>query len=198
MMGILDYGMGNIGSVSYAFGRIGVKSAVVKSAAQVSKCSGLVIPGVGAFGPAMRRLSLLKPALGEFVALGKPLLGICLGMQVLFEEGSEGGRCNGLGLIGGKVEKIKGAPKLPQVGWNTVEITAASPLFDGVASGEYFYFVHSYACKPESKGCVLAAAEYGERFACAVGKENVFGVQFHPEKSGAAGERLLQNFARMT
>jgi glutamine amidotransferase len=198
MIGILDYGMGNIGSVSYALERIGAKSAVVTDAQEIGKCDGLIIPGVGAFAPAMKRLEQLKPSLKEFVASGRPMLGICLGMEVLFDEGTEGGKCAGLGFLEGSVKKLEGAPKLPQVGWNTIEITGESPLFAGVASGEYAYFVHSYACKPKKAGVTIATTEYGERFACAVGGGNVFGVQFHPEKSGAAGERLLRNFARMT
>lgn len=196
MIGVLDYGMGNLGSVSYALARIGARSVVVRTAREIEECSALVIPGVGSFNAAMQELEKLKPAIKWFASTGKPVLGICLGMQVLFERGSEGGSCRGLGLLEGSVRKMRFAPKLPHVGWNNVRAKRKNSLFKGIPNGACFYFVHSYACEL-ARECVLGTTKYGKQFVSAAGKENVFGVQFHPEKSGAAGERLLKNFVEL-
>ena len=193
-IGVLDYGMGNLGSVSYALSRIGSKSSIVSQAEGIDGCSALILPGVGSFGPAMGRLESFREPLAKFVRSGRPLLGICLGMQVLFERGTENGSYDGLGLLEGSVTKLAKAPKLPQVGWNTVEFARSSRLMAGLRDGDYFYFVHSYACRPDSPDAVVCTTGYGTKFASVVEKGNVFGTQFHPEKSGAAGELLLRNF----
>ena len=196
MIGLLDYGGSNLASVSSAFARLGAKTRIVRRPGEISACDALVIPGVGSFNAAMERLAPLRPAISAFAESGKPALGICLGMQVLFEKGSEGGDVKGLGLLSGSVEKMGFAPKLPHVGWNTAVAVRESPLFRGLGK-EWFYFVHSFACKPSRESDLLAVTEYGQLFASAVERENVLGVQFHPEKSGAAGERLLKNFLEM-
>ncbi len=196
MIGILDYGMSNLASVSSAFARLGEKTRIARRPGEISACDALVIPGVGSFAAAMERLAPLRPAIYAFAESGKPVLGICLGMQVLFEKGSEGGEVKGLGLLAGTVEKMGFAPKLPHVGWNQVACKRPSPLFRGLGK-EWFYFVHSYACKPSQEADLLAVTEYGQLFASAAEWENVFGVQFHPEKSGEAGGRLLKNFSEM-
>lgn len=196
-IGVLDYGASNMGSVSYAFDRLEAISATVKSGEEIASCDALVIPGVGSFKAAMLKLEQLRKPIEEFASSGKPIFGICLGMQVLFDEGSEGGSCKGLGLLRGRVEKMSFAPKLPHVGWNQVKVMKSSKLFEGIAKDAYFYFVHSYACKPSSKAEVLGVTEFGASFVSAVEKKNVFGVQFHPEKSGNAGALLLQNFLKM-
>lgn len=196
-IGLLDYGAGNLGSVSSALARIGAESQIVKSSAGLRECDALVIPGVGSFAAAMKKLAPFRQAVREFAASGKPVLGICLGMQVLFDRGEEGGECEGLVLVRGKVEKMFFAKKLPHVGWNEVEPVKKSRLLEGVPRGSCFYFVHSYCCRPASKLDLLAFTDYGEKFVSAVERGNVFGVQFHPEKSGATGERLLENFWRM-
>jgi len=193
-IGIVDYGAGNLASVSAAFARLGVFSTIVSTAKTIEACEGIVIPGVGAFRPAMRRLTKLRKPIEDFTSSGRPLLGICLGMQVLFEEGCEGGPCKGLELLEGKVEKMA-ALKLPQVGWNSVELTRRCELFKGISRGEWFYFVNSFACAPRNKREVIGVTDYFGEFASVVQKRNVFGVQFHPEKSGRAGQNLLENFA---
>jgi len=196
MIGILDYGAGNLGSVSYAFLRIKAKSRIVKTPDEISQCSGLVIPGVGAFKTGMAGLKPMKEAVIEFAKSGKPLLGICLGMQILFEKGTEGGDTAGLGIIKGIVEKIA-APKLPHVGWNQVKQVKSSKLFAGINDNSYFYFVHSYVCKPKTLESIAGSTDFYGQFASSVEQDSIFGVQFHPEKSGEAGQRMLKNFWRM-
>ncbi|MBM3229173.1 imidazole glycerol phosphate synthase subunit HisH [Candidatus Parvarchaeota archaeon] len=199
MVGVLDYGMGNLASVKAGLLRAGATNVeIVKNAGEIGNCDALVIPGVGAFAAAMEKILGMDAtdAIKAFAKSGKPILGICLGMQVLFEEGEEGGRRRGLGLIEGKVKLLEDAPKLPQIGWNAVS-TNADGLWSGIGNLPYFYFVHSYACFPENKGDVIGTTAYGDVFASAVRRENVIGVQFHPEKSGADGLKLLKNFLEM-
>ena len=195
-IGILDYGMGNIASAKAGLMRAGAKNAVVVSTAcEISKCDGLVIPGVGAFKAAMQSIRSLgmEDAIMEFAGSGRPLLGVCLGMQILFDTGTEGGKTAGLGLLSGRVELLRGAPKLPQIGWNTVR-TRKSPLWKGIAQNPYFYFVHSYACFPKDGKIVIGTTRHGADFASAVMQGSITGVQFHPEKSGPVGQALLGNF----
>lgn len=195
VVGVLDYGMGNIASVKAGLARAGAeKVVVVRSSKQISACDSLVVPGVGSFAAAMRQISPLKSSIERFVEQRKPLLGICLGMQLLFEDGNEGGNSKGLGLLRGRVELLAGAPKLPHVGWNQVKQSRKSCLFKSVANEAFFYFVHSYACFPKEESTAISKTDYGTTFVSAVEKQNVFGVQFHPEKSGEQGKRVLQNF----
>ncbi len=203
MIAILDYGAGNLRSVEQGFARIGVPTIVATTPEQMRQANGLVLPGVGAFASAMAALRSgdLLPELFREVENGKPLLGICLGMQALFDGSEEGAGAAGLGLIPGKVkllprETAGGIQKVPHMGWNTIR-TQSSPLFDRLPDEPYVYFVHSYACFPEHAADVLATAHYGVDFAAAVRRDNVIGMQFHPEKSGPVGRIMLENFVAM-
>jgi glutamine amidotransferase len=194
---ILDYGMGNLRSVEKALEHVGVTALLTSAAGEVRAADGVILPGVGAFPRAMERIREL--ALDELVAErrqeGVPILGICLGLQLLFESSSELGGAEGLSLLEGPVGGLEAEGlKVPHIGWEPVRWERESRLTDGIPSGTPFYFVHSFAPQPRP-GDLLGSAEYGARFACAAERDNVFGVQFHPEKSSAAGLRLLSNFA---
>lgn len=189
MIGILDFGSaGNVRSVANALIRNGAQFKVVKKAE--SRLDGLIVPGVGSFSVAGK----IRQALGKPGELEYPMLGICLGMQALFESSEEDGKTAGLGVVAGRVRRLRGNVALPQLGWNSVRQEGKDALFAGITDGAYFYFANSYAGFPENEECVIASANYGERFACAVRNNNTWGVQFHPEKSGKAGARLLANF----
>jgi imidazole glycerol-phosphate synthase subunit HisH len=194
---VLDYGMGNLRSVEKAFEHVGASAVVTNDHEEIRGAAGVVLPGVGAFPKAMesiRRLEL-DELISERLALGVPLLGICLGMQLLFERSTELGGATGLGLLAGEVGPLD-APglKVPQIGWNAIAWKRASRLCQGLPDPCGFYHVHSFAPHPADPGDVLATAQYGSEFATAVEREPVYGVQFHPEKSGPAGLRLLGNF----
>jgi len=194
---VLDYGMGNLRSVEKALEHVGVRATIASDAATVRAADGLILPGVGAFPKAMegvRRLGL-DELIAERRAAGVPVLGICLGLQLLFDSTTELGGAEGLGLLAGGVAGLE-APglKVPHIGWSPVRWEKDSPLTDGIESETPFYFVHSFAPSPQASD-LLGSAAYGARFACAAERDNVFGVQFHPEKSSAAGLRLLSNFA---
>jgi glutamine amidotransferase len=194
---ILDYGMGNLRSVEKALEHVGVTALLTDDANEVRAADGVILPGVGAFPRAMERIREL--GLDELVAErreeGVPILGICLGLQLLFESSSELGGADGLGLLEGPVAGLEAEGlKVPHIGWEPVRWERESRLADGIPSETPFYFVHSFAPRPRAED-LLGSAEYGTRFACAAERENVFGVQFHPEKSSAAGLRLLANFA---
>jgi glutamine amidotransferase len=194
---ILDYGMGNLRSVEKALEHVGASASISSEAQEIRDADGLILPGVGAFPRAMERIRErdLDELILERREGGVPVLGICLGLQLLFETSTELGGASGLGLLPGPVEELE-APglKLPHIGWSPVSWESQSALADGIDDGTAFYFVHSFAPRPEGSDLIGSAA-YGERFACAVARDNVFGVQFHPEKSSAAGLRLLANFA---
>jgi imidazole glycerol-phosphate synthase subunit HisH len=194
---ILDYGMGNLRSVEKALEHVGAKATIANDEATVRAADGLILPGVGAFPRAMEgvRGLGLDELIGEQREAGVPILGICLGLQLLFDSTTEHGGADGLGLLSGSVKELD-APglKVPHIGWSPVRWERESRLTEGLASETPFYMVHSFAPKPEP-GDLLGTAAYGARFACAAERDNVFGVQFHPEKSSAAGLRLLSNFA---
>ncbi len=197
---ILDYGMGNLRSVEKAIERVGAEAEITADADRADSADGVVLPGVGAFPKAMRRVRELghDRLIAERAGAGRPVLGICLGMQLLFESSSEGEGASGIGILPGAVEPLAAdGLKLPHIGWSPVRWGYESELAGGLAPEPPFYFVHSYAPRPSEEGDVLGTAEYGERFACAVARANVFGVQFHPEKSSSAGLRLLENFVRV-
>ncbi len=194
---ILDYGMGNLRSVEKALEHVGVTAQITDEAEEVRAADGVILPGVGAFPRAMEQVRDLglEELIGERREAGVPILGICLGLQLLFDTTTELGGGTGLGLLGGSVEELD-APglKVPHIGWSPVRWERESRLCEGIDSETPFYFVHSFAPRP-TEGELLGSAEYGTRFACAAERDNVFGVQFHPEKSSAAGLRLLSNFA---
>jgi imidazole glycerol-phosphate synthase subunit HisH len=194
---ILDYGMGNLRSVEKALEHIGAKARIANDPTTVQAADGLILPGVGAFPKAMegvRELGL-DELIGEQREQGMPILGICLGLQLLFDSTTEHGGADGLGLLPGPVAALD-APglKVPHIGWSPVRWERDSRLTEGIESETPFYLVHSFAPTPEPAD-LLGTAAYGARFACAAERDNVFGVQFHPEKSSAAGLRLLSNFA---
>lgn len=201
MIAIVDYGAGNLRSVALGFARIGAETMVTRDPAVLAQADGLVLPGVGAFADAMQALqkSGVIPALQTFAENGKPLLGICLGMQALFDGSEEGPGVTGLGLIPGRVRRLPGCGlKIPHMGWNTLEPAKVSPLLDGLPETPYVYFVHSFACEADNPGDVLAVTNYGVRFHAVVQRGNIMGMQFHPEKSGRVGRTLLQNFVKLT
>jgi glutamine amidotransferase len=194
---ILDYGMGNLRSVEKALEHVGVTATISYDAEEVRAADGVILPGVGAFPRAMERIR--ERGLDELIAerrdSGVPILGICLGLQLLFDSTTELGGAPGLGLLEGEVAELDAEGlKVPHIGWSPVHWERESRLTEGIESETPFYFVHSFAPSP-SAGELLGSAAYGSRFACAAERDNVFGVQFHPEKSSAAGLRLLSNFA---
>ena len=201
MIAIVDYGVGNLFSLRSSFAAIGVEAAVTSSAEELRSADRIILPGVGAFGDAAEKLrqSGLGDVLREEASRGKPLLGICLGMQLLFERSFEHGEHPGLGLLAGSVrpiaERIPTGLKIPHIGWNSLRFVKASPLFTGLSQGDHVYFVHSYAAE-DCGDSLLAVTEYGAELTAAVGKDNVYGCQFHPEKSGDVGLRILRNFCR--
>ncbi|SEG79194.1 imidazole glycerol phosphate synthase subunit HisH [Paenibacillus sp. UNC499MF] len=195
MIAIIDYGMGNLHSVSKAVERLGCESVVSSDPDILAKAEGLILPGVGAFGDAMEQLRSLglDRLLREQTAQGKPLLGICLGMQLLFTSSEEYGEHEGLNLLPGQVVRFRGDYKVPHMGWNRLEFKQSSALLEGLEEG-HVYFVHSYHVKPERQEDLLAVTDYHQAVTAVVGRDTVFGMQFHPEKSGELGMRLLQNF----
>jgi len=198
VIAILDYGMGNLRSVEKAFEHVGASAVITRDHGAVREAEGVVLPGVGAFPKAMEavRELALDELMAERLAAGVPVLGICLGMQLLFERSSELTGAEGLGFLAGEVGPLD-APglKIPQIGWNAVDWKRASRLSAGLPDPCAFYHVHSFAPRPADAGDVLATAGYGAEFVTAVEREPVYGVQFHPEKSGPHGLQLLGNFA---
>jgi glutamine amidotransferase len=194
---ILDYGMGNLRSVEKALERTGARATITRDHEEIRASDGAILPGVGAFPKAMRNLRELEldTVISELLAGGMPMLGICLGMQLLFEASSENEGAWGLGLLGGRVERLT-APelKVPHIGWNTVRWTRRTALLEDLPDECPFYFVHSFAPVTVGEEDVLGRSSYGEPFVCAVEREPVYGVQFHPEKSSGHGLQLLRNF----
>jgi glutamine amidotransferase len=194
---ILDYGMGNLRSVEKALEHVGVTATITYDPAEARAADGLILPGVGAFPRAMERVR--ERGLDELIVerrdAGVPILGICLGLQLLFDSTTELGGATGLGLLDGEVAELEADElKIPHIGWSPMRWERDSRLAEGIESETPFYFVHSFAPRP-GPGELLGSAAYGARFACAAERDNVFGVQFHPEKSSTAGLRLLSNFA---
>ncbi|NOZ05834.1 MAG: imidazole glycerol phosphate synthase subunit HisH [Chloroflexi bacterium] len=199
MIAIIDYGMGNLRSVQKAFQHIGQEAVLTRDTSILDDASHVVLPGVGAFGDAMdslRALDLIAP-IQSTVQSGRPFLGICVGLQLLFEESEEMGRHAGLGIFPGKVVQFRISGKVPHIGWNQIHRKRESPLLAGVPEDGFAYFVHSYYVVPSDPGLVLATTDYEIDFVSVAGRQNVFGIQFHPEKSQDNGLRILKNFAEM-
>lgn len=198
MIAIIDYDAGNIRSVEKALTALGEQPVVTRDKENILAADKLILPGVGAFGGAMERLHQygLVEVIREAVKKGTPLLGICLGLQLLFERSDESDGVEGLGILKGEILKIPDSPglKIPHMGWNSLEIKPQSRLFKGIESGAYVYFVHSYYLQAENEGLVAATACYGVQIHAAVEQGNVFGCQFHPEKSSRIGLGILKNF----
>jgi len=196
---VIDYGLGNIRSVGKALEAGGAEVAVTSEERAIKNSAGIVFPGVGAFARGMenvRERGLLEVLIQEFLK-GKPFLGICLGLQLLFTESEEHGHSRGFDVVGGVVRKFTGNIKIPHIGWNTVKIkNSASGMFEGIKDGSYFYFVHSYYVEPDEETAVAAVTSYGKNFTSAIARDNLWGVQFHPEKSGANGLKILGNFIK--
>ncbi|MFD0679987.1 MULTISPECIES: imidazole glycerol phosphate synthase subunit HisH [unclassified Paenibacillus] len=195
MIAIIDYGMGNLHSVSKAVERLGYEAVVTSDESEILAADGAILPGVGAFGDAMEQLreSRLDGAVVRYAQTGKPLLGICLGMQLLFTSSEEHGSHEGLNLLPGQVVRFQGSYKVPHMGWNRLLYKQQSPLFAGIEEG-HVYFVHSYHALPEQASDLLAVTDYHQQVTAIVGRGNVYGMQFHPEKSGSLGMKLLGNF----
>lgn len=212
---VVDYGMGNLFSIQHALRHVGAEAEISSDPRVITGAERLILPGVGAFEQAMQELRnrQLIGAIKDFVQTGRPLLGICLGMQLLFTDSFEFGHFEGLNLIRGKVVRFKEADaasppfKIPQIGWNRIETPLRaegrpgtadfwrSTVLDGITEEDYFYFVHSYICFPDDPAEIVAETEYGlDRFCSAVGRKNVWGCQFHPEKSGEKGLQIYRNF----
>ena len=197
---IIDYGMGNLRNVQKGFEKIGFEATLTRSKKEIGRASAIVLPGVGAFKDCMENLEkygLIDPLLRS-IEKGKPYLGICLGLQILFSKSEEFGSHKGLDLIRGNVVKFKPNPehKVPHMGWNTIEKKREVPMLQGVEDGDFFYFVHSYFVVPEEAQVISTFTTYGNPFVSSISKENLFATQFHPEKSQQKGLRLLENFVK--
>jgi glutamine amidotransferase len=198
VIAVCDYGAGNLHSIGMGLRRRGLDVRVTDDPRALDDAAAVVMPGDGAYGPAMARLQELGLAerVRAYIRSGRPFLGVCLGMQLLFEASEEGGPHPGLGVLPGRVVRLPGAVKVPHMGWNQLRIERPSPLLEGVVSGDYAYFVHSYFCTPSDPALVAATASYGCDITAVAGRGNVWATQFHPEKSGTLGARILDNFAR--
>jgi glutamine amidotransferase len=198
MISIIDYGMGNLRSVSKALEYLGASYKLCSTGKDLARATQVILPGVGAFGDAMKELRArgFTGPISDLILRKTKLMGVCLGLQLFFEKSEEAPGVKGLGIFKGSVRKFRSKDvKIPHMGWNDLKVLKKHPLLEGVASGEYFYFVHSYYGKPTAKGLTLASCRYGrEDFAAVIGNEDVFATQFHPEKSQDAGLRILKNF----
>ena len=198
---IIDYGMGNLHSAAKALEKVGAQVTVTRDPELVRQADKVILPGVGAFGDCMKNLNErgLAPVIHEVIAAGKPFLGICVGLQMLFEGSEEDPGIAGLGIFKGLVRKIT-APglKIPHMGWNNLAYRTSSPLFQGLPPAAYVYFVHSYHAVPTDESCITAVTDYGGQVTAAVGRGLVQAVQFHPEKSSAVGLKILANFKEMS
>ncbi len=207
MIGIVDYGMGNLRSVQKALQTCGAEARIVRTPGDIFACRSLILPGVGAFADAIATLHTmeLSETLLEYIDNGNPFLGICLGMQLLFQTATEDGHHTGLGVIGGSVERFAPsdrACKVPHMGWNSLDFPpdltpGDNPLLEGVKPGDFVYFVHGYYCKPTDSSVIATTTDYDGPFCSSIRRGNVFATQFHPEKSQQVGLKMLENFARL-
>ena len=198
MIAIVDYGMGNLRSVEKGFKKVGVEAVVTSDPGVIDNASAVVLPGVGAFRDCIKNLKdlSLTEAIVRSVDKGKPYLGICLGLQVLFSESEEFGTCKGLDIFRGKVVRFQISEKVPHMGWNTVKFIKRPPILSDIADESYFYFVHSFYVVPDDKDIVATTTDYGVPFTSMVWKDNVFATQFHPEKSQDLGLKVLSGFGK--
>ena len=198
MLAIVDYGMGNLKSVEKGFKKVGIDAVVTSDPGVVDNAAAIVLPGVGAFKDCIRNLTdrSLTESVVNSINKGKPFLGICLGLQVLFSESEEFGSCRGLDIFRGKVVKFKEGLKVPHMGWNTVRIVNRPPILCDVGDNEYFYFVHSFYVVPEDGEIIATTTDYGTTFTSMIWKDNVFATQFHPEKSQGLGLKILSGFGK--
>ncbi len=197
MIVVIDYKVGNVRSVCNAFRHIGCQVALSRKRAAVEAAAGLVLPGVAAFGYAVSALGSAAQLVRQAAASGKPLLGICVGYQLLFDTSCEYGNHNGLGLVSGNVVPIPPGRVIPHMGWNLVDLPPDMELFRDLGTAKHFYFAHSFYARPEDSQTKVACTDYGFKMPASVQKANIYGVQFHPEKSGGAGLKVLKNFAEI-
>jgi len=197
MIVVIDYNVGNVKSVCNAFRHIGCDNTLSREPKVIEESSGLVLPGVAAFGYAMSALGALAELIKEVASAGKPLLGICVGYQMLFDQSSEYGRHKGLGLVEGNVVGIPAGRVIPHMGWNLVKLPEGMDLFAELGEEKHFYFAHSFYADVADSDAKIAYADYGFNMPVAIQKDNIYGTQFHPEKSGKTGLKVLQNFAEI-
>ena len=196
---IVDYGAGNLRSVARAVAHAGGAALITSSPRDVAAAEALIVPGVGAAADTManlRRCALVDP-IRDYIGSGRPFLGVCMGQQALFDVSEEGGEHQCLGVLPGRVVRLPQGLKVPHMGWNQVSIVRPHPIFDGIADSAYFYFLHSYYPQPEDPALIIGETEYGVRFPSVVARDNIVATQFHPEKSGADGLRMYENFLRI-
>jgi glutamine amidotransferase len=194
---VVNYGVGNLRSIRRGLEKSGAAVKVTHSPTDLRNSDAIVLPGVGAFAPAVKNMAPLANVVAEAMKNGTPILGVCLGLQLLFTRSSEGGSVRGLDFLSGDIVKLPDTVKTPQMGWNTLNIEQAHPLLEGVKDGSYVYFVHSYYPQPTDTDVIVATTEYGVMFASMVAKKNLFATQFHPEKSSKTGLTMLKNFVKI-
>ena len=199
MIGIIDYEMGNLYSVRNAFLSLGIKAKIISRPEQLRRMDSCVLPGVGAFGDAMDILnkSGMSQAIKDYIAKGNRFLGICLGLQLLFEYSKESPAKKGLGIVAGEVLHFQKKAKVPQIGWNQIKIKKRNLLFKGIKNGSFVYFCHSYYVNPKERDVVISQTRYMRDYTSAIAKGNVFGIQFHPEKSQSVGFKIFENFTKL-
>jgi len=199
MIAIIDYGMGNLRSVQKGFEKVGFRAEIVRDPDVVRQAEKVVLPGVGAFRDAMQNLrdTGMVAAINDVVAAGKPFLGICLGLQLMFTTSEEGGIYEGLNIFPGRVRLLPPGLKVPHMGWNRIELQKPCPILNDIPDGSAFYFVHSYYVDPDDPEVATTLTDYGLKFTSVASRGNVFGIQFHPEKSSAMGLRILKNFGEL-
>jgi len=194
---VVNYDAGNLRSVKKGLKKSGAKVLITHNPKDINESDAIVLPGVGAFATAVKNLAPLFGVMKQSVEDGKPLLGICLGLQLIFTRSSEGELMEGLNLISGDVVKLAGNVKIPQMGWNTIDMVQSHPLLENVKDHSYVYFVHTYVPQPSEKKVIVATTEYGVKFPSVIAKRNLFATQFHPEKSGKIGLTILDNFLKI-
>lgn len=194
---VVNYGVGNLRSVKRGLEKSGAKVLITHNPEDLRESDAIVLPGVGAFVAAVKNLASLSGVVKQSVEDGKPLFGICLGLQLVFTRSSEGGSTDGLDLISGDIVKLPDSVKTPQMGWNTIDVVQFHPLLEGVQNHSYAYFVHTYVPQPSKQKVIVATTEYGIRFPSVIAKQNLFATQFHPEKSGKTGLTILKNFIKI-
>ncbi|HDQ06023.1 MAG TPA: imidazole glycerol phosphate synthase subunit HisH [Candidatus Bathyarchaeota archaeon] len=194
---VVNYGVGNLRSIKRGLEKAGADVEITHNPKKLRNSDAIVLPGVGAFAPAVKNMSPITDVANEAMKDGKPIFGVCLGLQLLFTRSSEGGSTRGLDYISGDIVKLPETVKTPQMGWNTLNIVQAHPLLEGIKDGSYVYFVHSYYPQPTESDVIVATTEYGVKFPSMVAKGNLFATQFHPEKSSKTGLTILKNFVRI-
>ena len=193
----MNYGVGNLRSIRKGLEKSGAQVKITYSTTDLRASDAIVLPGVGAFAPAVKNMAPIADVVAEAMDSGKPIFGVCLGLQLLFTQSSEGGTIKGLDFISGNVVKLPDTVKTPQMGWNTIDFSKAHPLLDGVKDHSYVYFVHSFYPQPTDPDTVVTTTQYGVKFASMVARKNLFATQFHPEKSSKTGLTMLKNFVKI-